>query len=176
MGSKTKPSILLVPGSFALPEFYDPVFELVRAKGYDIRGLHKPSVGLAAGQSRPGPLPTMYDDAAYIAKEAENLVDEGKDVILVPHSYGGVPTSQSTKGLSKKERQEAGKPGGIVNIAYLTCLTPALGQTAADVLATVPPEGRINLTVKVGSLSGLLFLLSFPTDVNRTTGRWVDGT
>ncbi|EXJ56910.1 hypothetical protein A1O7_07254 [Cladophialophora yegresii CBS 114405] len=146
MGSTSKPSILLIPGSFALPEFYEPVFELVRAKGYDIRGLHKPTVGLSARQPRPGAPPTMYDDAAYIAGEAEKLADEGKDVILVPHSYGGVPASQSTKGLSKKERQEAGKPGGIVSIAYLTCLTPALGQTAKDVLATVPPETQINLT------------------------------
>ncbi len=149
MGSTSKPSIILIPGSFGLPEFYNPVFELVRAKGYDIRGVHKPSVGLSSRQPRPGPLPTMYDDAAHIAKEAEKLIDEGKDVILVPHSYGGVPTSQCTKGLSKKERQEAGKPGGIVNIAYLTCLTPALGQAAKDVLATVPPETQINLTIKV---------------------------
>ncbi|KIW65443.1 hypothetical protein PV04_07702 [Phialophora macrospora] len=148
MASTSKPSILLIPGSFALPEFYEPVFELVRAKGYDIQGLHKPTVGLSARQPRPGPLPTMYDDAAYIAGEAEKLADEGKDVILVPHSYGGVPASQSTKGLSKKERQEAGKPGGIVSIAYLTCLTPAPGQSAKDVLATVPPENQINLTVK----------------------------
>ena len=31
----------------ALPEFYEPIFDLVRAKGYEIRGLHKPSVGAA---------------------------------------------------------------------------------------------------------------------------------
>ena len=149
MGSTSKPSILLIPGSFGLPEFYNPIFDLVRDKGYEIHGLHKPSVGLSARQPRPGAPPTMYDDAAHIAKEAEKLVDEGKDIILVPHSYGGVPTSQSTKGLSKKERKEAGKPGGIVNIAYLTCLVPALGQSAKDVLATVPPEKQINLTVQV---------------------------
>lgn len=144
-----KPSILFIPGSFGLPEFYDPVFDLVRAKGYEIRGLHKPSVGLSAGQPRPGVPATMYDDAAHIAGEAEKLVDAGKDVILVPHSYGGVPTTQSTKGLSKEERQKEGKPGGIVCIAYMTCLVPALDQTAKDVLATVDPSTQINLTVKV---------------------------
>ena len=149
MGSTTKPSILLVPGSFGLPEFYEPVFELVRAKGYDIQGLHKPSVGPSAGQPRPGPPPTMYDDAAHIANAAEKLADEGKDVIVVAHSYGGVPASQSTKGLSKGERRQAGKPGGIVNLAYLTCLVPALGQSAKDVLATVPPEQTVELKVRV---------------------------
>jgi len=142
-----KPTILLIPGSFALPNFYDEVYEPIRAKGYDIRGLHKPSVGLSAGEPRPGPPPTMYDDAAYIAGEAEKLADEGKDVILVPHSYGGVPTSQSTKGLSKEERQKDGKKGGVVEIAYMTCLVPEVGRSAKDVLMMVPPENLIDLPV-----------------------------
>jgi hypothetical protein len=118
----------------------------------------------------------MYDDAAYIAGEAEKLADEGKDVILVPHSYGGVPTSQSTKGLSKKERQEVGKPGGIVSIAYLTCLTPALGQTAKDVLATVPPETQINLTVKVSLLIPLPLLPRISPANDAKIGRRLDDT
>jgi alpha-beta hydrolase superfamily lysophospholipase len=166
----SKPTILLIPGSFALPEFYDPVFEAVRAQGYDIKGLHKPSVGLSSRQNRPGPPPTMYDDAAYIAGEAEKLIDEGKDVILVPHSYGGVPTSQCTKGLTKAERQAAGKSGGIVNIAYLTCLVPALGQTAKDVLATVDPEKQINLTVKVTEA----LVDQADSLLTPETGRWLD--
>ena len=87
----------------------------------------------------------MYDDADYIAKEVGKLADEGKDVIVVPHSYGGVPTSQSTKGLGKEEREKAGKKGGIVNIAYMTCLVPAVGKSAMDVLLTVPAEQRIDL-------------------------------
>ena len=144
-----KPSIILVPGSFSLPEFYDTVFEPVRAKGYDIRGLHKPTVGLSAGKPRPGAPPTMYDDADYIAGEIGKLADEGKDVVVVAHSYGGVPTSQSTKGLGKEERQKAGKKGGIVNIAYMTCLVPELGKSSVDVLRVVPEENRINLPVLV---------------------------
>ena len=151
MGSSTKPSILFVPGSFFRPEFYESIFDIVRKKGYDIRGLHIPTVGLSAGQPRPGVPANMYDDAAYIAKEAEKLIGEGRDVILVAHSYGGVPASQSTKGLTKKEREHAGKQGGIVNISYLTCLVLALGQSTKDVL--VPPASQTNLTVKVSVLA-----------------------
>ncbi|OAL33078.1 hypothetical protein AYO22_00163 [Fonsecaea multimorphosa] len=146
----SKPAILLIPGSFSLPEFYDPVINAVAAEGYEIQGLHKPSVGLASGKPREGAPPTMYDDAAFIAKETEKLADQGKDVILVAHSYGGVPVTQSTKGLSKEERKKQGKVGGIVNLAYMTSLVPPVGQAARDILADVPQEQKLDLKVDVG--------------------------
>ncbi|KAK4113193.1 alpha/beta-hydrolase [Canariomyces notabilis] len=144
------PSILLIPGSFGLPEFYAPVISAVAQAGYEIKALHLPSVGVATGQGRPGigvPPPTMYDDAALIAGEAGRLVgNEGKDVMLVAHSYGGIPATESIKGLSKRDRQRDGKgPGGIVRIGYVTCLMPVAGESAADVLAQVPPDRRDQL-------------------------------
>jgi hypothetical protein len=150
----SKPSILFIPGSFSIPEFYDPVLDAVRSKGYEIKGLHKPSAGLKTGP-REGTPPTMYDDAAYIASEASKLADEGKDVILVAHSYGGVPTTESTKGLSKKERQEQGKKGGIVGLGYLTALVPAVGTSAAGLLANVPDDQKLDvkMDVRVPSIS-----------------------
>ena len=145
----SKPSILLIPGSFALPEFYTPVVDAVAAKGYEIRALHLPTVGLATGQGREGAPPTMYDDADFIAKEAERLADEGKKVILIAHSYGGVPVTQSVKGLGTEERQKQGKPGGVVGLAYLTCVVPAVGTSAAGVLADVPKEHQLELKIDV---------------------------
>jgi len=146
----TKPTIVLIPGSFALPEFYNPIFDAVRERGYEIRGLHLPSVGLSALEGRPGSPPTMYDDAAHIDKELEKLSDEGKNIVLIGHSYGGVPISQCGQGLSKEERQKQGKPGGLVNLAYLTCLVPALGQNARDIMAPIPEEQKVDMKVLVG--------------------------
>lgn len=137
----SKPSILIVPGSFALPEFYDEVVTPMAAKGYAIKAIHLPSVGLKTGP-REGEPPTMYDDAAFIAKEVTKLADEGKDVVLIAHSYGGAPTTESTKGLGKAERQKAGKKGGIVRLAYLTALVPDVGQPAGAILAEVRKENR----------------------------------
>lgn len=145
----SKPSILLIPGSFALPEFYDPVMNAIRSKGYSIRGLHLPTVGVSAGKPREGTPPTMYDDASFVAKEVQVLVGEGKNVILICHSYGGTPTSQSTKGLSRAERQAEGKEGGIVRLAYMTAVVPALGASAQDVLADLPPENQTSMKMDV---------------------------
>lgn len=87
----------------------------------------------------------MYDDAAFIAKEVQVLVDKGKDVVLICHSYGGTPASQSTKGLSKAERLAEGKDGGIVRLAYMTAVVPTLGASAQDVLADLPPENQTSM-------------------------------
>lgn len=96
----------------------------------------------------------MADDAAFIAKDTEKLADQGKDIILIPHSYGGTPTTESTKGLGKAEREAHGKKGGVIRIAYITALVPAVGQSAGVVLADAPKDNLIDLKIDV-CLSGL---------------------
>ncbi|KAH8898721.1 alpha/beta-hydrolase [Thozetella sp. PMI_491] len=134
-------SFLVIPGSFSVPSFYDQLVEAVASKGYNIRALHLPSVGLETGP-REGPPGTMYDDAAFIAKEVEKLADEGKDVVLLAHSYGGTPSTESTKGLTKKERSQQGKQGGIVRMAYMTALVPEIGKPATAVQQEVEPDNN----------------------------------
>jgi hypothetical protein len=133
------------PGSFALPIFYQETTDIIKSKGYDLEAIHKPSVGPSAGQKRPEGLPTMYDDAAHIASVASKYIDQGKDVVLIAHSYGGAPTTQSTKGLTKPEREKEGKTGGIRRVGYMTCIVPALGQNAVEVMSEVPEEYKLNL-------------------------------
>ncbi|KAI1374562.1 alpha/beta-hydrolase [Hypoxylon crocopeplum] len=138
----SKPTIVLVPGSFALPVLYDNLVDAIVAKGYEIKALHYPCVGLKT-EPREGELPTMYDDAACIAEQVANLANDGKDVMLVAHSYGGVPTTESTKGLTKKERQKEEKRGGVVRISYMTSIVPAVGSSAEDLLGEMPDENRV---------------------------------
>ncbi|CAG8970987.1 hypothetical protein HYALB_00007655 [Hymenoscyphus albidus] len=140
----SKPSIIFVTGSFSVPALYDSMFEAVRARGYEIQGFHHLTAGLRAREGRPGEPPTMYDDAAALHAMAEKLADEGKDVILVSHSYGGVPVSECTKGVSKIEREQQGKKGGIIHIAYMTSVVPAIGES----LATAQ-QSRSDIPIKI---------------------------
>ncbi|KAI1276062.1 Alpha/beta hydrolase fold-1 [Xylaria sp. FL0933] len=134
----SKPYFLFVTGSFAPAPFYDTLVDGVKAHGYDMKALQLPTVGLGPGQGRDTPPATMYDDAALVAKEVEALADAGREIILVAHSYGGMPATESTKGLSVKDRQKVGKQGGIVRIAYKTVLLTTPGGSATDVIA--PPQ------------------------------------
>ncbi|VUC20988.1 unnamed protein product [Clonostachys rosea] len=123
-------SILIIPAASALPLTYDNVVSGVSAHGYSIQALHTPSVGLPTGP-RPGKPPNMYDDAAFIARHITDLAEAGHDVLLVTHSYGGTPATESIKGLTKNERQKIGKSGGVVGLAYMTSLVPEVGKPAS---------------------------------------------
>ena len=146
-------SIVIVPGASGLPEFYDPFVNAVTAQGLDIKALHIPSVGIPG--PREGEPPTMYDDAAFIATHVRSLADAGNDVILITHSYGWTPGTESVRGLSKKEREAQGLKGGIVHIAYMTSLVPNVGEPAGSVLASKPEESKVPTTIVVSFLPHL---------------------
>lgn len=145
----SKPSIAFVPGSFILVESYQPIFDAISEAGYEIKGIRLPSIGPGSRQGTNNLAPSMYDDAATIAREVESLTDHGKDVIIIGHSYGGVPMSQCTKGLGKEERKAQGKPGGIVRLAYMAALVPALGKSGVDILGELPEDTRPSVEVDV---------------------------
>ncbi|KAF2019376.1 alpha/beta-hydrolase [Aaosphaeria arxii CBS 175.79] len=125
----SKPAIVFVPGSFAPAPLYDNLHKPVESHGLSLTVVDLVTVG-----KKPGPPPTIYDDASHIASVVSKLVDEGKDVVLICHSYGGIPTTQSTKGLTKKEREAEGKKGGIVRLAYMTALAVDVGMSAQGAL------------------------------------------
>lgn len=106
----TLPTVVFIPGAWHTPEYYEKVIDILRGQGYSTSTVRLPSVG---GVS------TMFDDAAAIRKTVSTLADEGKKIILVMHSYGGIPGSESAKGLAWKTRQQKGKSGGIVSLVYL---------------------------------------------------------
>lgn len=148
----SKPSILLVPGSFTPAHVYDNVVEKVAAKGYDIRALQIPSVRLETESPTSREPPSMYKDAAFIASQAAALADDGREVIIISHSYGGTPATESVRELPKDDRQKLGKQGGVVRLAYMTALVPALGSSAGNVLemGERPEEDRITMEADVG--------------------------
>ncbi|KAF2475686.1 alpha/beta-hydrolase [Lindgomyces ingoldianus] len=130
------PTIVFIPGSFCPPFFYDDSIQKpIVSRGYEMHVLQYPSIGY-----KPNSLPTMADDAAFISAEVAKVADEGKDIVLVAHSYGGIPASESVKGLSKADRKKAGKKGGVVRLAYMTALVPLVGGNAVGLLADVPNE------------------------------------
>ena len=70
---------------------YNEVLDPLRAKGYDIQVIEPPCypAGYLRRSESAAP-PNMYADARYIHEHVEKLADEGKEVVLVAHSYGGM--------------------------------------------------------------------------------------
>ncbi|KAI3400379.1 hypothetical protein diail_3396 [Diaporthe ilicicola] len=132
--SSNKPFTLIVPGSLTPASAYDPIVEEAASRGYDVRAVQMPSVRLHSEAPPVREPPTMYEDAAVIAREIEALADAGRHVIIVSHSYGGVPATESVRDVSRAARQKLGRPGGVVRLAYMTALVPELGVAANAVL------------------------------------------
>ncbi|KAJ7231263.1 Alpha/Beta hydrolase protein [Mycena haematopus] len=127
-----KPTVLIIPGSFSTLHGYEGVISELEAHGYPVQGIELETVGTRS--KAPG----LYDDAATVAAVASQLAEEGKDVVLVPHSYGGLVACEAAKGLAQSVREKAGKKGGIVRIVFITAVVGLEGQSLSDVMGDNP--------------------------------------
>src|SRR5204863_10187278 len=123
-----KPSVVIAPGSFSSSALYKDLLDRLEAHGYEAIYVHLPSTR----HRTDIPPPTMEDDAKHIQSVTTPLVEEGKDVVLVMHSYGGIPGTESARGLAKADRQASGKKGGISSLVYVTALLTRVGECLRD--------------------------------------------
>ncbi|KAF7361479.1 AB hydrolase-1 domain-containing protein [Mycena sanguinolenta] len=124
-----KPTIIIIPASFSILRWYEAVISELESHGYPVHGIELETVGVRS--KAPG----LYDDAAKVAALVSQLAEEGKDVVLVPHSYGGLVACEAAKGLAKSVRKKEGKKGGIVRIVFTTSVVGLEGQSLTDVMA-----------------------------------------
>lgn len=122
------PHLILIHGSWHSPAIWSTITPLLSHHSHVVHCPFNPSV------SEPVFHTTHHTDAANIASLASRLADEGHDIILVMHSYGGVPGTESAKGLLKRDRHAEAKPGGIVGLVYLSAFLLAEGQCVADMM------------------------------------------
>jgi hypothetical protein len=156
-----KPTIVLSTGSFGYPSAYDAVVSLLKPHNITMHIPHLPTVGPAPKQGRDGPAPSMFEDAKLLASTCEKLADEGKDIVLMAHSYGGIPMTECVKGLTKREREAQGRKGGIVRLGYVTAMVAPVGRACMDLLAEVPEENRMDFAINVSSSFVLCHLCPF---------------
>ncbi|KAH7310607.1 Alpha/beta hydrolase fold-1 [Stachybotrys elegans] len=141
-----RPTIVSIPGASSLPIFSDRLVAAVTSRGYTIHTLQLPSVGLSEGPQE-GPPSSMYDDAALISSHVSKLADAGQDILLVTHSYGGTPATESLRGLSKRSRRDQDLPGGVIGIAYITSFVPEVGKSAGSIKAGFPGLSKVPMAV-----------------------------
>ena len=127
------PTIVLVPGAWHSPIHYDLLFSQLRNFGYPIVSGPLPSCDSPHPRTE-----TVAGDAEYVRKTLLlPLINAGKDVVLVMHSYGGCPGSTAAAGLSKAAQTAAGKPGGIIGLIFMCGFIAHEGDS---LLSTLPGE------------------------------------
>ena len=131
----TNPIIVFVPGAFHTPEHFHPITAQLEASSFQAITVSLPTIGARASSA------SYRDDVHAIRSMLHELIeDQGKDVLLAIHSYGGVPGCQAVGGLEKSARVKAGKNGGVVHVLFMAALLVEQGKRLRDALTGgLPP-------------------------------------
>jgi pimeloyl-ACP methyl ester carboxylesterase len=79
------PSVLVVPGAWHKPDHFRRLVD-------ELSGIDVHTVTLTSSGDDPAALGDMHSDADVIARAVEAI---GGPVVVVAHSYGGIPTTQA---------------------------------------------------------------------------------
>ncbi|KAK2865367.1 hypothetical protein FQN49_003643 [Arthroderma sp. PD_2] len=148
----SKPTIALVPGAWHTPAHYQDFLGEIEKAGYPTACLQLPSVDSSAPNDE-----TVASNAAVVREKLLlPLLDDGKNVILVMHSFGGCVGSVAAAGLSKKDR---GSSGGVVGLIYIAAFLAKEGLSLFNALG-----GKLDDFVNADDATGQLTVEN-PTDV-----------
>ncbi|KAL8974404.1 MAG: hypothetical protein Q9197_001373 [Variospora fuerteventurae] len=136
--SQDLPTIVLIQGSFQIPQVYEKLVHLLVARGYSTVHPKLPSCTDPEGSDFPQR--SLTDDAAAIHTELARLIQqEGKTVIVVLHSYGGlVGTEAVAEELTWTSRQAQGQPGGVIHLFFFCAFILDQGQSVLGTFGESP--------------------------------------
>lgn len=120
-----KPIIVLVHGAWQTAAQWQPLAERLVANGFTVVQPQNASSGTDVAAIRGK---TYQDDVEVIRSAFEPHLAAGKEIVVVCHSYGGVPASAAAEGYQLHERRALGLSGGIRHVVYLAAFAfPAKG-------------------------------------------------
>jgi hypothetical protein len=123
----SKPTVILVPGGWHVPHHCHTLIKVLQRKGYRAFAVHHATTR----NNAPWPNSYHYDEAIVTsALLAES--NEGHDILLLMHSYGGFPGSAACRGLLKEQRKLNGEKGGVIGTVYMASFAMNEGQCIAD--------------------------------------------
>lgn len=81
----------------------------------------------------------LQPDIDSVRTLVEQEADAGHDVIVVVHSWAGLPVCSALDGMSKTEREKADKQGGVVKLVFIAAFIPQIGESLISTLGGAPP-------------------------------------
>jgi pimeloyl-ACP methyl ester carboxylesterase len=109
------PSIVLVHGGFVDGSGWEGVYKILKNDGFNVAIVQNPTISLA-------------DDMA-VTKRA--IDEQGGQVVLVGHSYGGVVIT------------EAGNHPNVTRLVYITAFAPDKGESVSTLIQDPPPGAPV---------------------------------
>ncbi|KAF7877251.1 hypothetical protein EAF04_000935 [Stromatinia cepivora] len=142
--TKTKPTLVLLSGSWHNPENYRKLTSTLANQGYD---LQIPVLPTMNGDQPP--TADLYTDIEFVKSYVGDLVDKGQHVIVLMHSYGGQVGTNALIELGVDARKAKGLPGGVVHLMYITAFMLLEGEMMMDKVRLFGHEELIPIVFSV---------------------------
>lgn len=141
------PTLVFAPGAWYPRTAFTPLIDTL-AQDYTCHTISFPSIQQATN------VHDLSLDVAAVRDLVEPLVAAGKNIVLVVHSWAGLPVNSALEGLSAAERARDGKTGGVVKICFIAAFVPVVGESVLDAVAGDVPEWWI-VDVSLSNLCGV---------------------
>lgn len=138
--TSSSPKILIVSGGWLIPHSYSKLSNQMKSAGYDVHVPALPSMS----DARP-PSADLNNDTEYVHAVAKDLVDQGHEVIVAMHSYGGMVGTNALYGLGLEQRRKENLAGGISHLVYLTAYALPEGKAMIDTVKHFDHEALMPL-------------------------------
>ncbi|KAF2105615.1 catalytic protein [Lophiotrema nucula] len=146
-------AVVVVQGSFQTSLVYQKLSDTIRARGYQT---FQPELPSCSNTDNPDfSSKTLQDDSDAVSLVLERLINnQGKRVVVVMHSYGGIVGSNAIpEELSYEFRKEKGLKGGVIYLYYFAAFVLDKGQSVLSAFGESPnndvrvsPDGTFCVT------------------------------
>lgn len=128
-------TIVICSGAWPLVQFFEPLIEAFEAKGHVAICKVPPSYPAYS----PSDPPKINPDTQYLRSHVvEPLLEEGKDIVIFMHSYGGAYGPGCLEGISKKKREAKGLKGGVIAGIFNAAFVAPKGTTPLNAMGLDP--------------------------------------
>jgi pimeloyl-ACP methyl ester carboxylesterase len=131
-----KPTIVFVPGAWHSPRTWDKVASLLERQQYKC-------VSVALPSTASNPSATFLEDITAVRDSIVAETSQGHDVVVVAHSYSGIPGASAIKGLTRN-KQDVAPPaedasGHVIGLILLASGFMPTGLSFMDGAGGKPP-------------------------------------
>ena len=119
---------VLVPGNFLPPAYYDDTAKQLESRGFDTRLVTIPSTG------SKHPLTSNEPDVLAIRQVLEELSNSERNIIIVAHSYGSIPTCEAVQGFKYQDRLKLGESGGVIRLIFVAAWLLQEGESPPNII------------------------------------------
>lgn len=120
--------VVFAPGAWSAGSAFDDFRKLLNQVGISSLAMDHLSNG-----AEP-PTKGLGDDTSLLRQILTDFADQGKRIVLVGHSYGGIVISAAATGMGLEERSRFGKPGGVVFLVFMAAIVAPRGKSLRDVI------------------------------------------